>query len=41
MNTRIILSDIDRDHFLESLKNPPEPFQKMKELFENYKKKGK
>lgn len=31
-----VLRDEDRDHFLKTLKNPPPPNQKLKDLFDNY-----
>lgn len=34
--SNILLSDEDRDHFLESLKNPPLPNQKLKDAFNFY-----
>lgn len=34
--TILVLSDEDKDFFLQSLKNPPKPNQKLKELFDHY-----
>lgn len=35
-DSNFVLEDEDRDLFLEALKNPPEPNEKMKKAFEEY-----
>ena len=32
----VTLCDEDRDHFLETLRNPPKLNQKLKEVFDHY-----
>jgi hypothetical protein len=32
----IVLDNVDRDAFLETLRNPPSPNEKLKELFKQY-----
>lgn len=34
--TKFVLCDEDRDHLLETLKNPPPPNEKLKNLFKEY-----
>jgi hypothetical protein len=36
MPTNLVLCDEDRDHFLEALRNPPKPNQKLIEAFSYY-----